>query len=124
MTMTDSLVCALPDRSAIADIRQYQDANTIREILHTARTIAVVGLSSNVLRPSNFVGYYLLRHGYRVIPVNPNEKEVYGEPAYARCRTFLSRSTWSTSSALQPPCRALPRRPSRSARSRSGSSSA
>jgi uncharacterized protein len=82
--MTEGLVCALPDRSAVADIRQYQDANVIREILHTARTIAIVGLSSNVLRPSNFVGFYLLRHGYRVIPVNPNEQEVYGEPAFAR----------------------------------------
>jgi len=80
---TEPLVCALPDRSAMGDIRQYQDANVIREILHTARTIAIVGLSSNVLRPSNFVGFYLLRHGYRVIPVNPNEKEVYGEPAFA-----------------------------------------
>jgi predicted CoA-binding protein len=81
--VTDSLVCALPDRSAVADIRQYQDANVIREILHTAHTIAIVGLSSNALRPSNFVGFYLLRHGYRVVPVNPNEKEVYGEPAVA-----------------------------------------
>jgi predicted CoA-binding protein len=81
---TEPLVCALPDRSAMGDIRQYQDANVIREILHTARTIAIVGLSSNVLRPSNFVGFYLLRHGYRVIPVNPNEKEVYGEKAFAR----------------------------------------
>jgi predicted CoA-binding protein len=80
----EALVCALPDRSAVADIRQYQDANVIREILHTARTIAIVGLSSNVLRPSNFVGFYLLRHGYRVIPVNPNETEVYGEKAFAR----------------------------------------
>jgi predicted CoA-binding protein len=81
--MSNGLVCALPDRSAVADVRQYQDANVIREILHTARTIAIVGLSSNVLRPSNFVGYYLKRYGYRVIPVNPNEKEVYGEQAYA-----------------------------------------
>ena len=45
----------------------------IREILHTARTIAIVGLSSNVLRPSNFVGFYLQRHGYRIVPVNPRE---------------------------------------------------
>ena len=82
--MTEGIVCALPDRSAIADIRQYQDANVIREILHTGRTVAIVGLSSNVLRPSNFVGYYLIRHGYRVVPVNPNETEVYGEKAYAR----------------------------------------
>ena len=37
-----------------------------------------------MLRASNFVGYYMLRHGYRVIPVNPNETEVYGERAYPR----------------------------------------
>ncbi len=78
----DGLVCALPDRSSQEDIRRYQDPNIIREILHTARTIAIVGLSPNVLRPSNFVGFYLLRHGYRVVPVNPNEREVYGEQAY------------------------------------------
>jgi predicted CoA-binding protein len=40
-------------------------------------------LSSNPLRPSNFVGFYLQRHGYRVVPVNPNEREVLGETAYA-----------------------------------------
>jgi uncharacterized protein len=79
----EPLVCAIPDRSAIADIRKYQDPLVIRQILHTAHTIAIVGLSSNPLRPSNFVGFYLQRHGYRVIPVNPNEREVYGEPAYA-----------------------------------------
>src|ERR671931_1470810 len=77
------LVCALPDRSAIADIRKYQDPMVIRQILHTARTIAIVGLSSNSLRPSNYVGFYLQRHGYRVVPVNPNEKEALGEKAYA-----------------------------------------
>jgi len=77
------VVCALPDRSSAAEIRRYQDPMVIREILHTARTIAIVGLSSNVLRPSHFVGFYLQRHGYRVIPVNPNEREVLGEQAYA-----------------------------------------
>src|SRR5919198_1043602 len=79
----EPLVCAIPDRSAIADIRKFQDPMVIRQILHTARTIAIVGLSSNPLRPSNFVGFYLQRHGYRIIPVNPNEREVYGEKAYA-----------------------------------------
>jgi predicted CoA-binding protein len=54
----------------------------IRQIMQTARTIAIVGLSSNVLRPSNFVGFYLQRHGYHIVPVNPNEREVLGEEAY------------------------------------------
>jgi predicted CoA-binding protein len=54
----------------------------IRQILHTARTIAIVGLSSNVLRPSNFVGFYMQRHGYKIVPVNPNEREAVGEKAY------------------------------------------
>jgi predicted CoA-binding protein len=82
--VTDSgLVCALPDRAAAAEIRKYQDAVIIREILQTAHTIAIVGLSSNVLRPSNFVGFYLQRHGYRVVPVNPNEREALGEKAYS-----------------------------------------
>ncbi len=79
----DELVCALPDRSAAAEVSKYQDPMIIREILHTARTIAVVGLSSNVLRPSNFVGFYLQRHGYQVVPVNPNEREALGQRAYA-----------------------------------------
>jgi predicted CoA-binding protein len=67
----------------MAEIRKYQDAMVIREILHTARTIAIVGLSSNVLRPSNFVGFYMQRHGYTIVPVNPNEREAVGEKAYA-----------------------------------------
>ena len=47
--------------------RVYQDPLTIQRVLHTAKTVAIVGLSSNELRPSNFVGYYLKRHGYRVL---------------------------------------------------------
>lgn len=70
------------DAATPAEVTGYQDERTILEILHTARTIAIVGLSSNVLRPSNFVGFYLQRHGYRVVPVNPREREVLGETSY------------------------------------------
>jgi predicted CoA-binding protein len=64
------------------DLARYQDPLTIQRVLLGASTVAVVGLSGNELRASNFVGYYLKRHGYRVFPVNPNETEVLGEPAY------------------------------------------
>ena len=56
----------------------------IAELLRSSRTIAVVGLSSNPMRPSNGVAEYLKRAGYRVIPVNPREIEVLGEKCYAR----------------------------------------
>ena len=61
----------------------YQDPLTIQRVLHNARTIAIVGLSKNELRASYFVGYYLKRHGYRVIPVNPREAEILGERSCA-----------------------------------------
>lgn len=61
---------------------ELQDPGTIRGLLHSARTIAVVGLSGNPLRPSHFVGFYLKRHGYRIVPVNPREPEVLGETSY------------------------------------------
>lgn len=64
------------------ELEKYQDPLTIQRVLHRARTIAVVGLSGNQLRPSNFVGYYLKRHGYQVIPVNPRESEILGEKSY------------------------------------------
>ena len=54
----------------------------LRSILGDARTIAVVGLSSNPLKHSNDVAGYLQRKGYRIVPVNPNETEVLGERAY------------------------------------------
>jgi hypothetical protein len=56
----------------------------IPDILKSTRTIAVVGISSNPMRPSNGVAEYLRRAGYRIIPVNPNETEVLGEKCYAR----------------------------------------
>jgi predicted CoA-binding protein len=55
---------------------------SIPELLRSARTIAVVGLSSNRKRPSHGVSEYMQRAGYRIIPVNPQETEVLGERAY------------------------------------------
>jgi predicted CoA-binding protein len=63
-------------------VTRYQDPLTIQRVLHTAKTVAVVGLSPNELRASFFVGYYLKRHGYRVIPVNPRESAILSEPSF------------------------------------------
>jgi len=56
---------------------------SIKEILETYHTIAVVGLSSHTWRPSHSVSKYMQTMGYRIIPVNPRETEVLGEKAYA-----------------------------------------
>jgi len=56
---------------------------TIAEILENCKTIAVVGLSSDPSRPSHGVASYMRRRGYKVIPVNPNETEVFGDKSYA-----------------------------------------
>jgi predicted CoA-binding protein len=61
---------------------EINSAETISRILDECHTIAVVGLSSDTWRPSNSVSAYMRRAGYRVIPVNPNETEVFGEKAY------------------------------------------
>lgn len=54
----------------------------IKRILDECKTIAVVGLSSNAMRPSNGVASFMLKKGYKVIPVNPNETEVFGLKSY------------------------------------------
>ena len=64
------------------DLSRYQDPLTVQRVLHGARTIAIVGLSNNHLRASYFVGFYLQRHGYRVIPINPRETEILGEKSF------------------------------------------
>ena len=58
-------------------------SDPIADILGRAKTIAVVGLSDNPLRPSHGVAAYLQDHGYRIIPVNPQIESALGEPAYA-----------------------------------------
>jgi len=60
------------------------NSDVVAQILRGAKTIAVVGLSSNPMRASHGVAEYLKAAGYRIIPVNPNETEVLGEKAYAR----------------------------------------
>jgi predicted CoA-binding protein len=55
----------------------------IRQLLLNAKTIAVVGLSDNPLRPSHGVSAYMQAQGYKIIPVNPNIEEALGENAYA-----------------------------------------
>lgn len=58
-------------------------ADPIFDILTKYKTIAVVGLSSNPARPSYGVTEYIQSSGYQIIPVNPNEADVLGEPSYA-----------------------------------------
>jgi len=67
---------------------RWQDPVTILGILNTSETIAIVGLSPNELRASNFVGFYLRRHGYRVVPVNPRETSILGERSYPDLRAI------------------------------------
>jgi predicted CoA-binding protein len=70
----------------VTDLSRYQDPKTILATLNAARTVAIVGLSKDPLRPSSFIGYYLKRHGYRIVPVNPRETEILGEKSYASLR--------------------------------------
>ena len=63
---------------------EINSPEAIADILDNARTIAVIGLSSDKSRPSYSVSAYMQSHGYRIVPVNPNETEVLGEKAYAR----------------------------------------
>jgi uncharacterized protein len=58
-------------------------ADPIAELLKRSRTIAVVGLSCNPLRPSHGVSAYMQSRGYRIIPVNPQIEECLGEKAHA-----------------------------------------
>ena len=61
---------------------KYQNTKVIQELLKSAKTIAVVGLSTEKTKASNMAASYLQDEGYRVIPVNPRVDEVLGEKSY------------------------------------------
>jgi predicted CoA-binding protein len=72
------------DRDAAAADAGYAPSDAeLRSIIGEARTIAIVGLSSKPDRHSHEVAAFLQERGYRIVPVNPNEREVLGERAYA-----------------------------------------
>ena len=64
------------------------DIPTLRRILRSARTLAVVGLSAEWHRPSFFAAKYMQEHGYRIIPVNPRYPEILGERCHASLETI------------------------------------
>ncbi len=64
------------------DRARYQDVGTINRLLDTAKTIAIVGLSSDRQKASYFVASYLQDEGYRIVPVNPKADEILGEKVY------------------------------------------
>ena len=67
--------------------QQYQDVEVIRKSLKL-KTVAIVGLSPNEMRASNYVGRYMRYHGYEVIPVNPRCEEILGLPCYPDLATI------------------------------------
>jgi uncharacterized protein len=75
------------------NLKQEFGADPIGEILKRYRTVAVVGLSSDPGRASNHVGEYIKAVGYLMIPVNPNEREVFGEKSYANLETAAAALT-------------------------------
>ena len=67
-----------------SDSNIRSDSHTDAELkqIYSLRNIAVVGMSKNVEKPSNFVPKYLLEHGYNVYPVNPTAQEIMGKKSY------------------------------------------
>jgi predicted CoA-binding protein len=79
-----SLACDIGLNTGLtpAQRRRYQDVTTIRRVLAESRTIAVVGLSSEPQKASQFVASYLQHVGYRIVPVNPRGGRILGETVY------------------------------------------
>jgi uncharacterized protein len=65
----------------------WSDPTVAERILRSYRAWAVVGCSSNPVRPSYGVSRYLLSQGYRVVPINPHEEWVHGKAAYPDLRS-------------------------------------
>ncbi|MGD0404919.1 MAG: CoA-binding protein [Candidatus Acidiferrales bacterium] len=82
--MADSADKPDPAFNPANELASLSESDAITQVLKSGKTIAVVGLSSQCMRPSYGVAQYLQSAGYRIIPVNPNETEVLGEKSYAR----------------------------------------
>jgi predicted CoA-binding protein len=78
------VACAITLNSSLTAEQQriYQDPRVIQGLLRDTRTIAIVGLSTDPQRASWFVGSYLKKEGYTIIPVNPKADRILGEKAY------------------------------------------
>jgi predicted CoA-binding protein len=78
------VACAITLNTALTpeEQRLYQDPIVVQRLLRGAKTIAIVGLSTDPQRASWFVGNYLQKEGYRVIPIHPTATSILGEPAY------------------------------------------
>ena len=72
----------LNSRLSDEDRERYQSAKSIQDVLATAKTIAIVGMSTETTKPSNMVGSYLMDEGFTVIPVNPRATEILGQKCY------------------------------------------
>lgn len=84
MGLGTSIACdiSMNTRLTAEERKLYQDTDTIRKLLHSIKTVAIVGMSDKKERASNFVGSYLKSEGYKIFPVNPTIKEALGEKAY------------------------------------------
>ena len=78
----DASLLHLAPRYNVASMISSPSGDPITDLLKRSKTIAVVGLSDNPLRPSHGVAAYMQTHGYRIIPVNPRIKETLGEKSY------------------------------------------
>lgn len=85
-----SLVCNISLNTTLTpdEREKFQNTRVIREILGTAKTIAIVGLSTEKTKASNMVASYLQDEGYRVIPVHPKAGEILGEKCYSNLRSI------------------------------------
>ena len=66
----------------------FYDPATAKKILESYKTFAIVGCSADPSRPSNSVAHFLMRQGYDVIPVNPNEQQCFGKDCYPDLRSI------------------------------------
>lgn len=90
MGLESGIVCDITLNTSLTQVERlkYQDSRAIRDLLGTAKTIAVVGLSTEPTKPSNMVAAYLQKAGYRIVPVHPKASEILGEMAYANLQSI------------------------------------